>query len=235
MRKSSLTVRMAIAAVAGMAAGVSAPQSFAAAAIQKPATPMQAPATVTTSPSQPPALPLGVSEVVKLYQAGISKDIIVNYIHNTGLPYHLDANGITYVRSLGMPQEIINVMIQRDGQLQQESLRSYYPPQTPGTTVSPDGKVITQYGDVVTPTTPPPDVTVIGPDYPYYYDGYPYYGYDYWPPVVVGGWGWGHGWGRGHGDWGHGWDHGYHGSVGGFHGGFSGGSHGGGHGGGGHR
>src|ERR1700679_4277470 len=59
------------------------------------ATPAAAPAA-TVSP-QAPALPYGVSEVLKMYQAGISKDVLVGYIENTVLPFHLNADGIIYL------------------------------------------------------------------------------------------------------------------------------------------
>jgi len=53
----------------------------------------------------------------------------------------------------------------------------------------------------MTPTTPAPAVTVIGSDYPVCDYGYPdsYHGgaYDYWPPVIIGGGGWGLGGFRG--------------------------------------
>jgi hypothetical protein len=196
-----------------------------------------------TSVAQAPALPYGVGEVVKMYQGGINKDVIVNYIGNTALPYHLNADGIIYMQTLGMPQEITKAMIQRDGQLQQQQQQAnqqYYQQQPmPGAMPAPYGAVAAQPPmQVVTPTTPAPAVTVIGSDYPVYDYGYPYYTYGgpcyYWPPVIIGGWGWGWGWGHG----------GFRGAFGGFHGGGGfggfhggggfGGFHGGGHGGG-HR
>jgi len=171
-----------------------------------------------------PGLPYGVGEVLKLYQGGIKKDVIIQYINNTVLPYHLGADGIVYLQSLGVPQDITKAIIQRDGQLQQQqqAMQQYSQQPMPPTT-APDGAVATPPpGQVGGPPTPPPSVTVVGgADYPYYGYGYPYYGYG-WPyyyggPVVIGG-GWGWGWGYG----------GFRGGYGGFHGGFGGG-HGGGH------
>ena len=71
---------------------------------------------------QAPPLPYGVGEVVKMYQGGINKDVIINYINSTALPYHLTADGVIYLQTLGMPQEITKTMILRDGQLQQQQL-----------------------------------------------------------------------------------------------------------------
>jgi hypothetical protein len=215
-----------------------------------------APSGVADAPA--PTLPYGVGEVLKLYQSGINKDVIINYIDSNAQGYHLSADGIIYLQNLGMPQEITKAMILRDGQLQQEQARQQYYPQQP---MPPPPAAPNGYGYgaaqpppqvVATPATPAPDVTVIGSDYPDYsvYDtGYPYYYYDGWPyyygPGYVGGWGWGRGWGRGGGFRGgfggfHGGFGGFHGGVGGFHGGGGGGFHGGvggggGHGGGGHR
>ena len=76
--------------------------------------------------AQAPALPYGAGEVVKMYQGGINKDVIVNYINSTSLPYHLSADGIIYLQTLGVPQEITKAMIQRDGQLQQQQAAQQY-------------------------------------------------------------------------------------------------------------
>ena len=199
--------------------------------------------------SQAPSLPYGAGEVVKMYQGGINKDVIVNYVNSTALPYHLNADGIIYLQTLGMPQEITKAMIVRDGQLQQQQANQqayqqpiYQQQPMPGAMPGPYGP----YGNaaaqppvqVVTPTTSAPDVTVIGSDYPYYGYGYPYYSYGWpyygyygygWPWGIGWGWGWGHGGYRGgYGGYRGGYG-GYHGGVGGFHGGVGvGGFHGGG-------
>jgi hypothetical protein len=128
--------------------------------------------------TQIPALPYGAGEVVKMYQAGINKDIIVSYINSTALPYHLSADGIIYLRSLGLPQEVTQSLIQRDGQLQQQAMQQYsYQQQMAAATATANGVAAQSPAQVVTPTTPAPSVMVIGgSDYPYNYDyGYPYY------------------------------------------------------------
>lgn len=204
-----------------------------------------APGTITISPSsagvptaQTPTLPYGATEVLKMYKGGINKDIILNYINNTALAYHLSADGILYLQSVGIPQEITKAMLVRDGQLQQQQVAMQPPPYYgqqpappsgayPPPGMAPNGAYGTDQvppPQVAVPTSPAPDVTVIGSDYPaypYYYDAWPYYG-----PVVVGGWGWG--WGGGfRGGYG-----GFRGGGGDFHGGGGGGFHGGGGGGG---
>jgi hypothetical protein len=176
------------------------------------------PAVPTASAAQVPVLSPGTREVVKLYQAGISKDIIENYINNSAQPYHLNADAIIYLHNMGVPEELTQNMIERDGHAQQQYYRQQ---QQLAAMAAQNGAMAAQNGamaaqsppPVVTPATPAPDVTVIGSDYPAYdYSdyGYPYYGGYYgWP--VAAGWGWG-GWGWGHG--------GFRGGVGGFHGGF---------------
>jgi uncharacterized membrane protein YgcG len=242
MKKCPSVFRMAVAAITATAVG-----AFCTVASAQNSPSTNAPATAPVAASVPqaaapapaavPALPYGVGEVLKMYQGGINKEVIVNYINSTALPYHLTADGIIYLQTLGVPQEITKAMILRDGQLQQQqqmAMQQMY--QQQAMQASAQGQPPPQYGaapapgqtpppDVAAPSTPPPSVTVIGSDPPVYYDyGYPYYGYA-WPyyyggPYFGGGWGWG---GRG---WG-----GYRGG-GGFHGG---GGFGGGHGGGGHR
>ena len=66
-----------------------------------PAGIFQANPPLAASAAQIPALTYGVGEVVKLYQGGINKDIIVNYINNNALPYHLSADGVLYLQSFG--------------------------------------------------------------------------------------------------------------------------------------
>ncbi|HEY3863109.1 MAG TPA: hypothetical protein VGO59_14600 [Verrucomicrobiae bacterium] len=191
----------------------------------------------TNAPSRAPSLSFGVGEVLKMYKGGIDKDVILNFINNTSLPYHLTADNIIYLQTLGLPQDITKTMIQRDGQLQerQMAMQPYYQPQPPmpqQQPAPPPSPMAPQPSpqDGVAPSTPPP--AVIGPDYPAYDYSYPYY--DGWPyyyggPVIIGGWGWGgRGFHGGGGFAGHGGGFGGHGGGFGGHGGGFGG-HGGGH------
>jgi hypothetical protein len=247
-----------------MILGSIASLSFALACLALPGTasagdgapPVNAVAAVTPTA---PSLPYGVNEVIKMFQGGISKDIILGYVQNTALPFHLTADGIIYLQHIGIPQDVISALIHRDGQLHDQAAQAYQqsmamqqmqqqqgayagqPQGAPG----PDSAVAGGGNAVVTPTTPPPPVYDEGGYADY--SGYPYdYGSYYWPPVVVGGWGpgwgwggWGHGWGRGFGGFGHGgfgggFGHGGFGGGGFGHGGFGGGGAHGGFGGGGH-
>jgi hypothetical protein len=244
MKDRPSTFRIALAAITAAAVYLGASWSASAQSASAtgtvtanpgtPGTVTITPAAGTSAASQNLTLSYGVGEVVKMYQGGINKDVIINYIDNTALPYRLSADGIIYLQSIGIPQEVTKAMILRDGQLQQQgrqqAMQQQYYAQQP---MPPGGVPPNGYGygagqpppDVATPSTPPPDVTVIGSDYPVYDAGYPYYGYYgypyYWPGYVgIGGWGWGRGWG--YVGW-HGGVGGFHGAVGGFHGGFGGG------------
>ena len=162
-------------------------------------------------------LPFGASEVVKMHQGGLGPDVITGYVNNTQSPFRLNADNIIYLHQIGVPQEVITAMIQRDGQLQRESAAAQqaapaYAPVAAAPAPAP----------MIVPATPAPVVTYAAPQvYPVYPDygyGYPAYGYaypDYGPTIVVGGPWWGWGWGGG------GFRHG--GFRGGFHGGFRGG------------
>jgi len=207
-----------------------------------------APATATTPAATPaPPLAFGVSEVVKMHQGGIGKDVLIGFIDNNVLPFHLDADGIIYLQHLGMPQEVTSALLRRDGELQrqanaayqQQSLAMAQQQQAAAMAQQQQAAVAVAANNqapaaaappLVLPNTPPPVAPYTYADtappvaYPDYAP-YPYYPYYYGPDVVIGaGWGWGWGWGpRG---WGWGWRGGYgHGGYG--HGGY--GGHGGGH------
>jgi hypothetical protein len=167
-------------------------------------------ATAAPASAQTPALAFGVSEVVKMYQGGINKDVLVSYVENTTLPFHLNADGIIYLQHLGMPQEVTAALIHRDGELQKEANAAYLQ-QSQTVQQQPAAgapyPVANAAPPMVMPSSPAPVAPypyadtgpVVYPDYdayPYYY-GYPYYGPNF---IVGGGWG-GWGWGRGFG-WG---------------------------------
>jgi hypothetical protein len=175
-----------------------------------------------------------------MYQGGINKDVLVSYIENTALPFHLNADGIIYLQHLGMPQEVTSALIRRDGELQKQAAYAYQHqgvPQGQAAQATANNPMTTGNlaPPIVMPSTPAPVMpypeTTSQVVYPDYID-YPYYGYPYYygPSFVVGGgwgWGWGgRGWagGRGGFGYGHGGFGGFggHGSFGGGHGGFGG-------------
>jgi hypothetical protein len=186
-----------------------------------PATPVAtAPPVVTpvSTPSSSALLPHAVAEVVKMYQGGIGKEILIAYVDSSMVPFHLNADGIIYLQHLGLPQEVVAEMMHRDADLQKSAMAAQTPapaPSAPPATYAPAAQP-------AVPTTPAPVVVSPYPtvvQQPVYYDTSPYYypyayPYYYGPNVIIGG-GWGWGWGHGFHDGG--WGHGFHG--GGFHGG----------------
>lgn len=231
MKNRTSVFPMALAAIAAAAVCLGVPWSAARAQNSSTASYSIA-AAPAAGARQVPALPYGAGEVMKMYQGGINKDVIVSYINNSSLPFHLSADGIVYLQSLGVPQEITQAMIERDGQMQQQQYQQQQQamqPQPMGAAPAEANSAVVDQppAQVVMPTTPAPSVTVIGgSDYPNYDYGYPDYydngGFYYGAPLVIGGgWGWGYG---GYGGYG-----GYRGGVGGFRGGGGiGGFHGGG-------
>lgn len=109
---------------------------------------LRAPAAVGSAPA--PALPYGVQEVVKLFQDGVNKDLIITYIKNTSLPYHVAPRTLHYLKSLGLPQEITQTMIQRDAQLQRQQLAMQQQYNQQQITPVPNG-----------PESPPPQAPVV--------------------------------------------------------------------------
>ncbi len=167
MKRYSSVFRTALAVLTAATVCLGAPWTVVSA---------QNTSTANAGATRVPALPYGASEVVKMYQGGIHKDVIVNYINNSALPYHLSADGIIYLQTVGLPQEVTQAMIQRDGQLQQQSMQQYGQQQMAAAMAAANDAAAAQAPtQVVTPTTPAPSVTVIGgSDYPYNYDyGYP--------------------------------------------------------------
>jgi len=183
------------------------------------------------APAAQSNLSFGVSDVLKLSQAKVGDDTIVNYIQNSGRAYSgLDANEIVYLHQQGVSDRVVTAMINQRGQsapapqpVAQDSSAQYsQPAQQPNATVA--------VAPTVTYVQPASTVYYLQDssprlvDYGYYpYYPYPYYGYYGWggPSVSLG-------FNFGGGFHGGGFRGGFH-DGGGFHGGGGGGWHGGGH------
>ncbi len=96
------------------------------------------PASVAPPPNIPPTSPL--AQVIRLTQAGVDESIILSYITNSTGTFNLDSDTIIYLSDLGVPNEVVTAMMQRDQVLQQQMATANPPPETP----------------VVEPTEPPP-------------------------------------------------------------------------------
>ena len=156
--------------------------------------------------------------MLKLQQAGISKDVLLNYVINADLSFHLRADDIVYLHNVGVPEDVISAMMTKarntvvvaetPAPVQQQPVAQQ--PQTTMVNPPKPTTVVTQ-----------PQVVYSSPSYAYGYPYYPYYGgsYYYGPPVSLNiGFGrgshWGGGWHGGHAGWGGG---GWHGGGGGHH------------------
>jgi hypothetical protein len=132
-------------------------------------------------PNVDPSSP--VAQVIKLTQSGVSEDVIMAYVNNSTSLFGLNPDQIIYLKDIGVPDTVVQAMIQRDQVLQQQG---YQPPQ-PAPAPAPTA-VDTTY------VAAPPVVTV---DY-FYNTLSPYgawvdvegYGRCWRPTVVVGNAGW---------------------------------------------
>ncbi len=70
------------------------------------------------NPVPPPDLKISpaLAEVVKLFQAGISEEVILAYVTNGTNAYELNSDGIVYLNDLGVSTPVITALIQHDAQ-----------------------------------------------------------------------------------------------------------------------
>jgi hypothetical protein len=95
-----------------------APPPAATRAVLQPA-PMDASGAVVP-PSATLGYPSGVNEVLKLFKGGISADIMVSYIKNSTLTFHLSADNIIALKQQGVQPEVLTAMILRSGEMQRQ-------------------------------------------------------------------------------------------------------------------
>ncbi len=160
-----------------------------------------------------PQLSYGVSQIVQLSKAKVGDDTIINYIHNSGSSYGLDANQIVYLKQQGVSDAVINTMLS-----QPQPTQPAAPVAAPAANATATATIITQPADTSVPASTVyiiPDTQTYNyyaysyrPYSPYYYAGYcyPRYGYAYCGPyyptaVVTFRFGGGYGGGQFHGGW----------------------------------
>ncbi|HTI69449.1 MAG TPA: hypothetical protein VMF06_05765 [Candidatus Limnocylindria bacterium] len=192
-----------------------------------------------------------ITEVIKMADAKVSPAVIKDFIQVSVSPFQATASDIIALKERGIPEDLIQAMLQRDATLQELAARTSpsasrpmtaqtAPPLTqPVPTVAvPQYAPSTVYYDTqpvatYAPTTYYYNYPAYYPSYVYSSWGWPWYSYSFYRrPAFYGGFH-GHGYiGGGYvsGYHGGGWGHGPVGHPGGHPGGF-----GGGHGGGGHR
>jgi len=102
-------------------------------------------------PNVYPSSPL--AQVIKLTQAGVSEDVIMAYVANSGSTFNLDPDKIIYLKDIGAPDTLVTAMMQRDQVLQaQMAASAYQPPPQPSPVTEPVATEPVQ--------TAPPVVTV---------------------------------------------------------------------------
>jgi len=133
----------------------------------------------TKQAAQPARLSFGVDEVVKMYQGGVETDVVLNYIENSSVPYHLSAEEVVQLHSLGVPSPIITTMIRHGAKVQQQAIAASAQIQQKATE---EAKAASAYVNPYSPTVyaPPAPVVTYNYTYPeYVYAGYPAYYYSY--------------------------------------------------------
>ena len=111
---------------------------------------------VIVPPQVQPGPPLAIEDIKALAKAGLSDDLIVSQIRNSGTVYHLNAADIILLKSAGVSEKVIDCMIN-----------------TPNTAMPPPTAAVPQTV-VVDPVVYP-----VYPYYPYPYCGWGWYG-GYW-------------------------------------------------------
>jgi hypothetical protein len=71
--------------------------------------------------AQPARLSFGVDEVVKMHQGSVEADVILNYIENSSVPYHLSAEEVVHLHEIGVPSQIITTLIRHGAKVQQQA------------------------------------------------------------------------------------------------------------------
>jgi hypothetical protein len=158
-----------------------------AATIQNVA-PTAAPSSTTTVP-----LSYGVAQIVQLSQAKVSDDTIVNYIHNSGSSYGMDAGQIIYLKQQGVSDTVINSMLSQPRTAQNVAASTAPADSTPAVSTGTTAPTVA-YSQPATTTYVPSSTVYVIPDtqtYQYYatyyrpyYGYYPYYSSCYYPSVT---------------------------------------------------
>jgi hypothetical protein len=58
-----------------------------------------------------------LAQIIRLAQAGVDESIMMAYVTNSGSAFNLTSDQIIYLKDLGLPNEVVTAMIQRDQQL----------------------------------------------------------------------------------------------------------------------
>lgn len=105
------------------------------------------------------SLPPGVQDIVKLKQAGLSDDVILSQIKNSGATYNLSADQIIYLKNQGIGDAAIRALISGSGSAAAPAAPTPVtttPPPPPVTDTAPPAAPVTA---VPPPTAPPTDAS----------------------------------------------------------------------------
>jgi len=150
--------------------GVSAPtHSPAQTAPDAPPPPDNSATTGELPPYIFPTSPL--AQVIRLTQAGVDQSIIQTFVANSSSTFNLDSDKIIYLKDIGLPNEVVTAMMQRDQLLQQQMAAAAPPPVQPApeTATNPDTAPEPPPADQPEPAPAPVTVT-------YFYDSLAPYG-----------------------------------------------------------
>jgi hypothetical protein len=119
-----------------------------------------APDNSTTANELPPNIyptsPL--AQVIRLTQAGVDESIIKTFVAHSSGTFNLDSDKIIYLRDIGVPNEVVTAMMQRDQQLQQQMAAANQPPAQPAPDTNAETEPPPPPADQ--PAPPPTEVTV---------------------------------------------------------------------------
>lgn len=163
-----------------------------------PPAPQPAAPAVAAAPAPAQAarvkLPFGVADVVKLTQAQVSEDVVLNFVLNSGTVYNLGPKDIIYLRDQGVSDRVITTMMNQVNRVAEESTQqAASQPQAPAP-VYLDPNAAQPGQPLYVPAYPPPPapepspstvyvIPFTPPVAPYYGGYYPYYGGYYAPGV----------------------------------------------------
>ena len=158
-------------------------------------------AAAPTAPETAPGkLPYGVADVLKLTQAQVSEEVVLNYVLNSGTVYSLGPKDIIYLRNQGVSDRVITTMMNQRNLVAEESAQQAAAlaesqaqgpaPGYPGPDAAPGQPL---YAPVYVEPPPAPEpapsslyvVPYTSPFAPYNGGYYPYYGGYYGPGVSI--------------------------------------------------
>ena len=89
--------------------------------LSAPAQESAAPANTNPRPNTPSTTPSkyapGVDEILKMMQAGVSTQVMLNYVENSPIPYRLDPADIITLKQQAVPDDVTTAMLKRGAAL----------------------------------------------------------------------------------------------------------------------